>query len=263
MLQKTKSGYYTFSSFLQFPELVCGISSKGFGNMKVSDVSSGSNKLKTGEKREQEKLEEFFKEEAYVSQNRALFASILGIGHDRFVFMDQLHQSFVYQVFSYDANRFIQGADGLVTNENNLFLFAAVADCFPILVYDPVRKVVGIAHAGWRGVRGGIGRNLIVQMQTLGSKPSDLIVGIGPGICGRCYEVGQDVASQFPQRFLTIRHGKIFLDLEGIICEQLTTSGIKIENLDFSKTCVFEDESFFSVRREQHTGRIAAVIGMR
>jgi hypothetical protein len=234
MLQKNQDDFYTFSSFLKFPELICATSTRKQGNLKGKVNFSDFKKF------------------------------IKKLGHNfNFVQFEQVHGSKVVRVEGKMTNKILPDCDGGVTKEKKLLLAVFVADCFPILVYDQVKKIVGIAHAGWKGIKSGIAQNLIGQMQALGSKPCNVIIGVGPGICGQCYEVGQGVASQFDQRFSRKRDGKILLDLERAIVEQLIQSGIKKENIERAGICVFEDENFFSARREGEIARIAVVIGLR
>jgi len=234
MLQKNQDDFYTFSSFLKFPELICATSTRKQGNLKGKVNFSDFKKF------------------------------IKKLGHNfNFVQFEQVHGSKVVRVEGKMTNKILPNCDGGVTKEKKLLLAVFVADCFPILVYDQVKKIVGVAHAGWRGVKAKIAKNLISQMQTLGSNPYDMVVGIGPGICGKCYEVGRDVASQFDQGFLTRRDGRILLDLEKAIIEQLVQKSIKRKNVGTSGICTFENGNFFSARREGETGRIAAVIGTR
>lgn len=240
MLQKTGNGSYTFSAFLKFPKLICAISTRQFGNLKFD---------KRGK--------EFF-----IPSNFEEFLVDLA-SNFRSVQFEQIHGSKIAKIENQTRDEVLIGFDGGVTIEKKLFLATFVADCFPILAYDPVKEVIGTAHSGWRGIKSGIGQNLIAQMEKLGTKPDNVVVGVGPGICSQCYEVGRNVASQFPQRFLMIKDGKILLNLGKAIEEQLVQSGIKKENIERAGICVFEDRNFFSARREGETGRIAAVIGLR
>jgi YfiH family protein len=240
MLQKIQHGIYTFSTFIKFPELICAISTRKFGNLKFA---------KRGNK-------------FLISSNFQKFTAKLASGFS-FIQFEQVHGSKIAKIGRQAQGGVLKGFDGGVTKEKNLFLAIFVADCFPILAYDPVEKVIGIAHAGWRGIKSGIGHNLIAKMEELDTKPYNLVVGIAPAICGQCYEVGKDVAVQFNQRFLTRKDGKRCLDLGRVIEEQLIQSGIKKENIEQAGICVFENKNFFSARREGETGRIAVVIGKK
>ena len=87
--------------------------------------------------------------------------------------------------------------DGLVTDDPSVVLSVFYADCVPLLFADPVKKAIGTAHAGWRGTVGGIGKRMAETMRIhYGCDPSDLLVAIGPSICGDCYEVGEEVIAQ-------------------------------------------------------------------
>src|SRR5207249_327898 len=97
----------------------------------------------------------------------------------------------------------IQGVDALVTDRKEMLLFATFADCYPIVLWDPERSCAALVHAGWRGTVAGVaGAAVKALVAQYGSKPAHIRAGIGPGICGRCYEVGGEVAERFDGRFV-------------------------------------------------------------
>ena len=122
----------------------------------------------------------------------------------------------------------IDGVDGLITNTPGVALFATYADCYPILLWDPVHRAVGLAHAGWRGTDAGVARAAVAAMRDqFGSKPAEMRAAIGPGICGRCYEVGEEVASRFDPKFVRPADGgKFLLDLAAANAAQLEVEGL-------------------------------------
>ena len=92
--------------------------------------------------------------------------------------------------------------DGLITSEPGIALATFYADCVPLLFVDPVRRAVGLSHSGWRGTVQGMGaRTAEAMREAFGSRPEDLLVGIGPSICRDCYEVSEDVADAFRALF--------------------------------------------------------------
>ena len=187
--------------------------------------------------------------------------------------------------------------DGLMTNVPGLLLAVQTADCIPVLVADPKRRVVAAFHAGWRGtvkriVESGVGRMRLEY----GSRPQDLIAAIGPGIGACCYAVGEEVLSEFesqfsyadhlfrevystdpvrtkyPMLFLTQRapgHSPIgpslHLDLVEANRRQLLAAGLKPRSIQSVGGCTnCQPELFFSHRASKgHAGRMLSVIGIR
>jgi len=241
MLHKTQDDFYTFLICRKYPAIICAVTTKKLGDQKIK-----------------KKEDQIF----LPSLNFQKFHQKIAPNFS-YVAFEQIHGDKIAEVETGMKNKILPGFDGGVTKEKRILLAIFIADCFPILAFDPINEVIGLAHAGWRGVKSGIVENLVRRMEKMGSVSKNIIVGIGPGICGKCYAIREDVALKFNQRFLERKGGKIFLNLEGAICDQLIKSGIKEENIELSKTCVFENRNYFSVRREQNTGRMAAVIGIK
>lgn len=166
--------------------------------------------------------------------------------------------------------------DALMTQEQDLFLLISFADCLPVLFFDPLHRVVALAHAGWRGTSLGIAR-LMVQalVERFGSRPADLLVGLAPGIGPCCYEVGPDVLAAFERlpipretaAFLPHRDGRSgcwMLDLKETNRQQLLMAGIAPEHIEMMPFCTAcRTDLFFSHRREQgKTGRFAVLVGL-
>ena len=93
------------------------------------------------------------------------------------------------------------GCDGMVTKDPQLTLLTMHADCPPLYFYDPMAQVIGLSHAGWRGTVGGIARETIKKMETLGSNPKDILAGIGPGVGYCCFQVDEPVMRAFQSAF--------------------------------------------------------------
>jgi YfiH family protein len=195
------------------------------------------------------------------------FLKDLGINNNLVVRAAQEHKNKIAIVTKKQAGEKIAGIDGLVTKENNLFLVILVADCIPVLAYDPTKRIVGVAHAGWRGTLGKIAQKLIGTFVGLGSKTEDIRVAFGPAIEFCHYEIKDDVASKFVSRgfsgsVLRTISGKIYLDLKKANMDLLKKVGIRPENVDASvKACTYEMEDFYSWRGGNKENRIAALIG--
>jgi YfiH family protein len=159
-------------------------------------------------------------------------------------------------------------ADGILTDKPDITLFMRFADCVPILLFDPVKKAIGVVHAGWQGTCQKIAQHAVVKMGLcFGSKPEDILAGIGPSICQACYEVGQDVHQAFienfgkaGQGFFKNINGRTFLDLWKANEVVLRASGVQqIETAQICTACHLED--WFSYRAENgKTGRFGVLM---
>lgn len=125
-----------------------------------------------------------------------------------FVLSKQTHTTNVLTVTKEDVNKGLtkpmdyDNIDGLITNIPNITLSTFYADCVPLYFYDPINKVIGLSHAGWRGTVNNIAKATIDKMQAeFNSKPEDIVCAIGPSICVNCYEVSKDVADEFIKAF--------------------------------------------------------------
>ena len=153
-------------------------------------------------------------------------------------------------------------ADAAVTRHSRRVCVVTTADCLPVFLSERAGRVAGIAHAGWRGLAGGILENTV---QAMGTPPEDLIAYIGPGIGARRYEVGEEVRSAFVEdhpgaasAFAPARDGKYFADLCALARGRLAAAGVaEIHGGGF---CTASDERFFSFRRDRTTGRMANLI---
>lgn len=148
--------------------------------------------------------------------------------------------------------KFPFGVDGLVSATKDLLLSVRSADCVPILLYDPVRKVCAAVHAGWRGTAFGIAPNAVREMAKHGCEAKQIRAAIGPCICGNCYEVGSDVYGAFPihEPFVPKENGKFLLDLPLANRLLLESVGVLPEQIDISGLCTCTGErEFFSHRR--------------
>lgn len=197
-----------------------------------------------------------------VHRNRQLFFGALGIALDTLAVPGQIHGDTVLRV---DAPGDYPDCDALVTKARDVCLGISVADCLPILVFDPVKKAIAAIHAGWRGTAGGItGRAIVTMEREFGSKAHDLLVHVGPGAGVCCYAVGDDVATLFDSRFRFRRNGRCYLDLKAAIALQLKDAGVKPANIEMSPHCtISEPDLFHSFRRDGvKSGRMMGVVGL-
>jgi YfiH family protein len=156
-----------------------------------------------------------------------------------------------------------QEGDALVSNQPNLVLGISIADCYPILFYDYENKVIGAAHAGWRGTVGKIVETTLQEMVKLGAKSESIKVAIGQGICQNKFEVGIEVIEQFEQAgFPNSCWKENKIDLIACNKHVLLQNGISEKNIWSMNRCTFEPD-FFSYRQDSGvTGRMWAVISL-
>ncbi len=161
-------------------------------------------------------------------------------------------------------------ADAVITNLRNIFIGVKVADCLPVLLYDPVNQVIGAVHAGWRGTAMGIIKKTIFFMKNvMGCRAENILIAFGPCIKGCCYEVGEEVLDavcrQTPSSdFILRKNGKYHIDISKANIIQALSAGIRYENIWASDDCTYcKSHEFASYRfHGKKAGRQYGVIGM-
>lgn len=162
--------------------------------------------------------------------------------------------------------------DALITGEPGLCLCIHTADCVPVLLYDPIRRVAGAIHAGWRGTLANITSNTVQRMVTeFSTNPADIHAVIGPSIGPAVYETGDEVAGLFIQQqrdWQVFMHrkegGKFHINLQNANVLELISSGVPSDQIENSGYCTYSDPGlWFSARREgTGTGRMVSGIMM-
>ncbi len=196
-----------------------------------------------------------------VLASRRDFARTLGTDATALTVVGAVHGAAVARVDEPQA--VVQGVDALVTDRREVTLFATYADCYPIVLWDPLRRCAALAHAGWRGTVARVGAATVKKMaDEYGSDPANIRAGIGPGICGDCYEVGEDVASHFDPRFVKPgREDRFLLDLAAANRDQLEEVGVK--EVHVLGLCTKETPYLPSHRREPDGTRFGAIVALR
>ena len=197
---------------------------------------------------------------AHVAENRARMAGRLAVAPDRLLTAFQIHSAHVVVAdapWPLDAR---PRADAIVTRMPGLAVGVSTADCGPVLLADGAARVVGAAHAGWRGALGGILESTVRAMEELGARRQRIVAVIGPTISRRNYEVGPEMIAAFlaadpaNEAFFgpAERPGHVRFDLPGYISARLAAAGVLAADLAL---CTYEDEErFFSYRRATHRG---------
>ena len=172
-----------------------------------------------------------------------------------------------------DKIHFIDDHDGMVTDSRDIVLMTFYADCVPLVFFDPVKKIIGNCHAGWRGTVKKIPMQVINTMQKeFNSSPSDILVAIGPSASSCCYEVDDRVIDEFKEAYKNADElytkkasGKYMLDLKKANLSTLIESGLSESNVNISESCtICNNDSFFSYRLENgKTGRHSAIITIK
>ncbi|HYD35639.1 MAG TPA: peptidoglycan editing factor PgeF [Vitreimonas sp.] len=214
-----------------------------------------------------------------VTANRRRFAEKVGIDAEAIVISQLIHGTNIVCVNSSDVGRgaldpstAIPHADGLLTNETNVPLLVIVADCAALSVYDPIKKVIGVVHVGWRGAAAGIIDEILQKMSAeYGSQPVDIMCEISPCLHQCCFEVGSEVKEQFVHKYgtkvehffiATDQENNYMFDFSGLIQELLIRNGLQTQNIEASSICTSSNtEKYFSYRAEKgKTGRFGSVM---
>jgi YfiH family protein len=206
---------------------------------------------------------------AAVEENRRLLARHAGYNPDELQLMRHVHGTAVWRVGepTPDPAEF----DGLVCDRPGPVLGAFAADCIPLLFADAEARVIGAAHAGWRGTVGGVAANVIARMVELGARADRVRVALGPSIGACCFEVGPEVVEQFRAAFgdvpgmVVAGPNKDHIDLRVATRTVLERAGVAREHVDDRPPCTrCEGERFFSYRRDGKDGGVhMAFIAMR
>lgn len=200
-----------------------------------------------------------------VNKNRQIFFDLLNITSDQVVGSLQVHDDVILEA---TASGYFSGYDAFVTNQKDLFLTIGIADCTPILIFDPITSSIGAAHAGWKGTAKSIAAKTLLKMKELyGTKPKDCFAFIGTCIDTANFEAGEEVAEKFDKPFVHYfpNSNRPYIDLKSANLHQLLELGIPKENIEISEfSTVLDNEHYFSYRKENgQTGRMLAVIGIK
>jgi YfiH family protein len=210
-----------------------------------------------------------------VLENRRRVAAAIGADPADFVFCQQAHSNHVHVVTAEDRGRgtqtqedAIHGTDALVTAEPGVVLTVMVADCVPIVLYDPVAHVLGCVHAGWRGTAARVSEAAVTVMRSLGARPENVIAAMGPAIPPDRYQVGEDVAIAARESLSdgsaqVLREdgtGKFLFDLWTANRLVLRDAGVSDDHITVAALPTGPpDGLFFSDRAVRPCGRFAAI----
>jgi polyphenol oxidase len=256
LLQKEKNGV----SYLQFPNLEAfpcirhavftrkgGVSAPPHDSLNVSYAAGDRDDA--------------------VTQNRQKILTVMDT--DELVFARQVHGA---EVLSFTENDFIEprsaGAaprtgDAMISSARGKTLVLKVADCQPVLMVDPVSRVIAAVHSGWRGsLQNIVGRTVDAMKDRFGSDPRDIVAGLGPSL-GPCCAEFVNYQTEIPKPLWIYKQRRVFFDFWSMTRDQLIDAGVLNENIHVSGICTrCRADMFFSYRKQNHTGRFAAAIGL-
>lgn len=248
--------WYTLASYAGLP-VVHGAFTRlgGYSRSPFADLNVGSH---VGD------------DPAAVAANHRAICAALGVDPSHVVSAQQVHGDRVARVGAADAGRTLEATDALISDTPGLLLLLRFADCVPVWLYDPRHHAVGLAHAGWQGTARCIAAKTACAMgEAFGSRPDDLLAGLGPAIGPCCYEVGNDVIEALRVAVTDVEAllsdhsaGTAHLDLWEANAVQLRAVGVPhIETAGICTSC--HVDAFYSHRREEgRTGRFAVVAGL-
>ncbi len=256
--------YITFPTFEKYDDLLhCfttrkgGVSRGSFESMNIG--------FSTGDSDEN------------IKRNIEIMAEKLNINVDDIVETNQTHTNTIKYVTEEHKGKVFKESpfkdvDGIYTDKRNLVLMSFHADCTPVFFYDHVKKVIGLAHAGWRGTLLNIaGKMVKAFVNDFNSDPSDIRIAIGPSLGSCCFEVDKDVADLFLsengefEKYMGIKEPKYYFNLWEINKYLLMKEGIKEENIEISGICTkCNNDLFFSHRGQGgKRGLLAGILMMK
>ncbi|MBP1925901.1 YfiH family protein [Sedimentibacter acidaminivorans] len=263
--KKDNFKYLTFSSLEKYPSLFHCFTTR-LGGVSEGCFSSMNLGMSTDDKRE------------HIVRNYEILSKRLSLDLYDMVKTCQTHTSNIRYATDEDKGKIYhetpgyKDIDGLITDKQNIILSTSHADCTPIFFYDPVKKVIGMAHAGWRGTIKNISGNMIRKfVEDFNSNTKDIIAVIGPSLGQCCFEVDKDVAEIILSenkdylQFMEVRGIKYHFDLWAINKYILLNEGLKQENIEISGLCTkCNNDLFFSHRGQKgKRGLMSGIIMMK
>tara|TARA_B100001250_G_C19502164_1_gene657857 strand:+ start:55 stop:723 length:669 start_codon:yes stop_codon:yes gene_type:complete len=194
-----------------------------------------------------------------LSPEKSLSESLRKYNINKVASCNQTHSNNVLFV---DSKGAYNNSDGLITTiESNIFLQIQTADCVPIYMCDFEKGLIGLIHSGWKGTHNQIIKNAVNLFFERGSLDCNIQIFLGPSIQECCYEIKNDVAIFFADKYLTLKEEKIYLNLQSKIIDDLLNLNIHAENIKKIQDCTFHNNNFYSYRRDKNSGRIYSILG--
>ncbi|QIZ07372.1 peptidoglycan editing factor PgeF [Priestia megaterium] len=263
---KNESFFSIESWIRQFPGLAAGMTTKNGGASK-GNYETLNLGFHVGDDRSD------------VCINRGKVSELLKFPLNTWVGAEQTHGIHLKKISKADRGKgsnsyedSFKDTDGFYTNEEGILLSLCFADCVPLFFIAPESRMIGIAHAGWKGTVGQIAKEMINAWGREGITPQQIFVAIGPSICKKCYIVDQRVINLVENTLVDvetlpynlINDGQYSLDLREVNRQIIVNSGVPDINIQMTGFCSSCDKEFFSHRRDQgRTGRMVSFIGWK
>lgn len=261
--------YLTFPIFASHADVIAAVSMRD-GGISMPPYHSANMSFSAGD------------DPACVTENRRRYLTALGIAPETIISTNQVHGTNILTVGKKDCGRgalspgtAIPACDGLLTAEPGVPLMMNFADCTPIFLYDPIKKIAALVHGGWRGTAGNIASRAVqIMKENFGANPQNILAAIGPAIGPCCFEVGEDVIQEMAKLFsppamatLTKETGNahFLFDLPEANRRLLLRAGLAEDHIENCGICTYcHDSKFFSYRKSGgKTGRHMGVICMK
>lgn len=208
-------------------------------------------------------------------ENYRRVCRVLDVSYESLALVNYAHGDGIYNASVADAGKGITResdlppCDAMIIYETGITAVTLHADCVPVFFADKKQKIACVSHAGWRGVYEGLPAKIVQTfLHKYGSARKDILIGIGPHIMAECFEVREDVAQPFSERFgsetVIRKNGKLYVDLQHAILEQLDRANALPENITCADICTYTREDlFFSHRRDRgNTGAMGSFISL-
>lgn len=239
--------YYQFEQLADFPQLKHGVFTR-HGGVSQAPYDTLNVAFSVGD------------DQSAAVQNRQRITDSLEISAP--IYCSQVHGDTILNADPEMMDAAPIEGDALVTHRQDLFIGIQVADCQSVMLYDPIAQIVANIHSGWRGSLLNIIGKTVQQMQRLGSRPQNIIAGIGPSL-GPCCAEFINYRKELPKEIHFYERAENHFDFWQLSCDQLTGQGVLGDHIEQSHLCTRCSDAFFSYRREKTTGRFATVIGLR
>jgi YfiH family protein len=263
-----KVEYIQFKNFIKYQDTIAHCFTTRIGGVSTGECEALNLGFNRNDTREN------------VIENYKRISQCLGIDYNNMVFSNQIHANKIKSIDENDRGKGIIfksdiiGYDGLITNKRNVAIVTFYADCVPVFFFDPIKKVIAISHSGWRGTVKEIARETVIKMESeYGCIPKDIETAIGPSIGKCCFEVGEEVYTEFVNNLpwsegFCVKPGnqnKWYIDLKGIIEQTLIEAEISTKKLCNSEICTkCNKDTFFSHRGDNgRTGSLAAIMQLK
>jgi len=256
--------HFTYKSLSRFDTRLKHFTSTRKGGFSQSPFGEMNMSLSVGD------------DQSTVISNRKLLADCFGVQVDQVIFARQIHKNLVKSIDrsflslkTEEKNACLSGTDGLVTDLNNVMICILTADCAGVLLYDPVKAVIGVVHAGWRGTTDKIVKNAIDLMKNKYQvNPQDIFAVVTPCISVKNYEVGEEVVDKFEEifepdsRLVDYEFPKAHINIALANKMLLIQAGLIPEQIELSNYCTFEDHHQFYSARRGDLGRFSSGLMM-